>query len=683
MMRLFLGIFIFSLFASSSTIAQGKPSYVKFNGIQSQGEVPSDFLISSEDKVNHIAQQVLASQPDIRKYQAKKFAEQVCFETEQILNSGRLTFGDPICQYVKSVGDKLTQKDTLFKYVRYYLIQSNISNAFSTHDGIIFITEGMLARLNNEAQLAAILSHELAHFAKKHALISFLDKSKNKQMSMDNDTRIKEMNQFSQKKELEADSLGLLMYYKAGYPKEEVTPTFQVLSYSTSPFANEVIPLNYWDTPDLQMPREMFVKSCPPLLSKSSFNNMASLKSHPGFIERILHIQQILNQLQDWGKALDTFSNYSFKAIQKMARYETIRNDLFNRHYKTALYSIFLLEGGNSDPIFLAKCKVQAWAGIGNLAVQQLHGYEANSASIDGESYQLFQWMERMSNAQICAFALFTIHECYLKYPKDEEIKAIYHYFLHELISHSDFFQNSTSKKSIADTAINEQNFHYFLLKTVLTDSTFMHAFQTEKEKLTQQTDLPTYGVDTFLAIEPMAVQLLRGEIDYLASKKIQQSIVQSISNCSSNLHLTQFPINSLILDSIKTDGYNDKNILLRAIFQLTLSDSTGVFPVEYSAIQNISQRYHCSNLLFVFLKNTHKPLNLKAIALGMLLPPIGITALATGISRLNTAVLSVLMVNLNNFQISSEQTSKFTSKPSLRRVNKKLCLILKKVSEK
>jgi hypothetical protein len=86
---------------------------------------------------------------------------------------------------------------------------------------------------------------------------------------------------------------------------------------------------------------------------------------------------------------------------------------------------------------------------------------------------------------------------------------------------------------------------------------------------------------------------------------------------------------------------------------------------------------------MFLFLKNTHKPLNLKAIALGMLLPPIGITALATGISRLNSAVLSILMVDLNNFQIDLKQTSKFTSKPSLRRVNKKLYLILKKVSKK
>ena len=43
-------------------------------------------------------------------------------------------------------------------------------NAFAAPGGYIFITRGMLARMNNEAELAGVLAHEIAHVLKKHHL---------------------------------------------------------------------------------------------------------------------------------------------------------------------------------------------------------------------------------------------------------------------------------------------------------------------------------------------------------------------------------------------------------------------------------------------------------------------------------------------------------------------------------
>ena len=43
-------------------------------------------------------------------------------------------------------------------------------NAFAAPGGYIFITSGMLARMNNEAELAGVLAHEIAHVLKKHHL---------------------------------------------------------------------------------------------------------------------------------------------------------------------------------------------------------------------------------------------------------------------------------------------------------------------------------------------------------------------------------------------------------------------------------------------------------------------------------------------------------------------------------
>jgi predicted Zn-dependent protease len=50
------------------------------------------------------------------------------------------------------------------------VLQSEGLNAVSGPGGYVFVSEGLLARLDNEAQLAGVLAHEIAHITGKHAL---------------------------------------------------------------------------------------------------------------------------------------------------------------------------------------------------------------------------------------------------------------------------------------------------------------------------------------------------------------------------------------------------------------------------------------------------------------------------------------------------------------------------------
>ena len=72
-------------------------------------------------------------------------------------------YPDPALQtYVQSVGDHLFPE---FRgVVRYQVLNSPDLNAFALGNGSIYINSGMLARLDNEAQLATILAHEVTHF---------------------------------------------------------------------------------------------------------------------------------------------------------------------------------------------------------------------------------------------------------------------------------------------------------------------------------------------------------------------------------------------------------------------------------------------------------------------------------------------------------------------------------------
>ncbi len=66
--------------------------------------------------------------------------------------------------YIDSVGQRIARLShkPQFEY-HYVALEDKTVNAFALPGGYIFVTKGMLKRLQSEAQLAAILSHETAH----------------------------------------------------------------------------------------------------------------------------------------------------------------------------------------------------------------------------------------------------------------------------------------------------------------------------------------------------------------------------------------------------------------------------------------------------------------------------------------------------------------------------------------
>ncbi len=58
--------------------------------------------------------------------------------------------------------------------IRLYIIKNGSLNASMAPNGLMEVHTGLLARLHSEAELAAILGHEFAHFEKRHTLREFI-----------------------------------------------------------------------------------------------------------------------------------------------------------------------------------------------------------------------------------------------------------------------------------------------------------------------------------------------------------------------------------------------------------------------------------------------------------------------------------------------------------------------------
>lgn len=97
----------------------------------------------------------------------------------QLVREMGLYQDDALAQYVRDVGEKvlanssLRQPDTpeIYRNLKFEfrVMDSPVVNAFALPGGYVYVTRGLMAHLNNEAQLAVVLGHEITHVAARHA----------------------------------------------------------------------------------------------------------------------------------------------------------------------------------------------------------------------------------------------------------------------------------------------------------------------------------------------------------------------------------------------------------------------------------------------------------------------------------------------------------------------------------
>ena len=108
--------------------------------------------------------------PTITTFTSKERLKEIgAAQHEDIIRNQPLYSEGSILEYVRKVGAKIAQasEEPDLGY-QFFILDTQAINAFAAPGGYIYITRGLLSFMNSEAQLAAILGHEVAHVAAEH-----------------------------------------------------------------------------------------------------------------------------------------------------------------------------------------------------------------------------------------------------------------------------------------------------------------------------------------------------------------------------------------------------------------------------------------------------------------------------------------------------------------------------------
>lgn len=253
--------------------------------LKSVGEVPADLKKSMSELYEADLQRAETFAGGSVK--DKNPLKEASYRVGKMMASGRIVYGDPVSRLASRIADTLLKDyPSLRSELRFYTVKSPEVNAFSTGQGMVFVNAGLMAQVEDEAQLAFVLSHEIIHYFRNHIMEKLVGGKDKKRP--DSDKERDDMNEFlrqhsrSREMESEADSLGIVMFYaNSPYCKEVTDGVFDVLQYGALPFDDVPFDTTIFNTPYYKL-TGCWLKQVAPISSRDDYDDSRS--SHPNIL---------------------------------------------------------------------------------------------------------------------------------------------------------------------------------------------------------------------------------------------------------------------------------------------------------------------------------------------------------------------------------------------------------------
>ena len=650
-----LVVIIFLYCIANSTYGQ-TDLFIDYQPLVSSGKIPEVFTQKTFTKIEN---DLSRDRGSMTENEELIFLERIHFSIDELLHSGLVLYGDKTTKYVRKVAENLLKdKRKVKKQLQFFVIKSNVTNALSTDQGLIFVTLGLLSQLENEAQLAYVLSHEI----------------------------------------------GINLFHKAGYAESELLSAFDVMTYSYLPFDEEPFSHAYMNGDLLFVPDKYYPLKINEIKVEEDYDDSKS--SHPNIRKRKDAVVDELANYSSWGTKKFVFAKDEFLEARNLARFESVRVDMLNNEFADVIYKLFLLERDFPNNIYLTRMKVQAWLGLSRFKINGSYSKAvSNPSKIEGESHAVYYMLKKISKIQLLTISMRMIEDARKAFPDDNGINQMHDQMIQHLgeysrfkiaeysestyqdaltaFEHSKAELNDTTSVEVRDTTVNdelskydkikrkrdvktavtedeefdESKFHLFALSDLISEENFKKKYRKYKDadEMIKNETSSEINLKEIVLLEPVFISVQMGNVRVKQSEELESRLIESVKKTANKFDVTVYDQSNSEVENQNTEQYNSKAVLLDFLRQRSGYGDGTMFPVDYIELEKLQKEFGNAKMMFIYGEHYRNPIKPVAAVIGVLFPPFGIpyflTKLVTG-NRINISysVLDLKTGDVENF---------------------------------
>jgi beta-barrel assembly-enhancing protease len=341
------------------------PNMDNYKPTRSNGPLPADFLLTTEQKYERDKQKIDQAQDKSMQQAEAEFYMQTHYSVDQMRFGGSMLVNDTIGQYVSRVADTLLKNDPeLRKQLTFFVMRSPVVNAFTTDQGVIFVTMGLITRLHNEAELAFVLAHEIIHYKRHHVLTGYVEGVKAKEgigqyEATTFENRYLKRHRYARSQESQADEEGFDLLAASNYDPRAAIAAFDILALADGPSSDTLFVKSFFETSNLVFPSKFYVDTIKAIKPQDEDED-DDLATHPSVYKRRKAIIRRFKKLEDTTGKYFLISETMFWKVQTMARFEEGAEFTNENEYGPAIYSNYAIQRLYPHNRYLEKEMVRA-----------------------------------------------------------------------------------------------------------------------------------------------------------------------------------------------------------------------------------------------------------------------------------------------------------------------------------
>jgi hypothetical protein len=590
--------------------------------------------------------------------------------------SGKILFNDPISDYLNEFLESSVQEGNPWATrIRVFCVKSTHPGIFCTDDGVLLVNMGLLARLEDESQLAFVLLKAIAHAVNQHnpniknpTLSSPSNRGVNWAQHLTFESPIhSEMELFSEAQIEESNKVALEWLR----PNFLMSPNIHHISKVYNP---NVLPLSSFGVDE-----EIFNQFWGPIFQANHVSqNRSENSKRTEFSERSNSIQ--FEKIGNQAGENRNFLNEDFQRIIELSQFETALIYYNNYQYKSSIFLAYALlqKQKNIHSFSLRKLILKNLLGISKLKEKSEPVIPETSYSNSGELMQnIFKSLSKLKNVELDALALKLAWELQNSSQKDQESIELHNIILNKVISNYSFLgvSNQESVKKVFDlVGVKLSN----STKKSVQVSQHQHSTFLNRDIIFEEKETPFYFESLILARPTFVYLDATKDFPEIVLDKMPNGRLTLMKSVRENAALLDFKLNYLKDDDSQNSVGNDLEDVSLLKDWIEKRSSGKLFFKNSDKLNEIISKNQSSNLIRIGVVTVKRRPNLVKSTVKFLIPYWGWTTL---FAKNRQTLILVQVFDLKSGEILFSKKSNLPISTSQSNLNIHLYKILKSLS--